>query len=164
MFKRFHKNQSGILPIIIVFLIGVSLILVAIWSLPPPQSAITVMSYSIKPPTVMEAPAATADLSIRLKNEDKNRSHDVKLVFTTPRYVTLSMGEGRLGRSDSTWIPYEFPMTPGEERTEHISVRARLEPGQTSAVYSILVEVYVDGKKIETKTQDLTVFPASHFF
>jgi len=121
------------------------------------QSAITVTSYSINPSIVLESPAAATDLSIGLKNGDKNRSHEVRLVFITNQYVTLSMGEGRLSRSNSTWAPYEFIMAPGQERTEHITVRAKLEPGQTSATYSILVEFYVDGKQIETKTQDLTV-------
>jgi hypothetical protein len=142
-----------VIPIIII-IIGLILATAILWQWWSTRPAITVRSYSINPPTIKESDVA--DLSIGLKNEDKKSSHDVRLVFTAHRYVSLSIGGRQLSRSDSNWM-YEFTMAAGQERIEHISVKAKLEPGQTSVTYSISVVVYVDEKQSETRTQNLTV-------
>mgnify|MGYP000020466075 FL=1 len=149
-------ENGGIIKVIVFICIAFAsfLIISELFSSLTPKPTLEILECSLNPTDVKIN--QSSNLIFKVKNNDKDESHVLKVTFDSHYLVSFFLGNEPLSQSDGEWCFSEV-INPSEETTQTITVKASLEHGVGQLTYDITVKFYVDDQHLLTKKLKLSV-------
>jgi hypothetical protein len=145
------RGKKGFVQVIAVLVMVIAIVII-VWAAFPRGQAVIEVDASINPQSFKSSKQSV--LALTFKNNDQASAHSIRLRFVTYYLVHVYLGTQELTSevTDSGNYTFDFVLQPAQKTEQPFVIKVSALPmGIASQEFSMIVEVYDDGKLATTQ-------------